>query len=169
MNTIRENCNAVGSSAYFGENGDWLIACSIHRESDCLSRSNFDTFKKSLESLPEVKNWQGEFAPVTIERFSHWAVGWIDYLIIDPECMPAVALADSLLEKLDSYPVLNEDDFSAKEQEEVEVFWRDCYSSKERIAYVRKFRNQFEFQNMQDMLRCIRGQYFAGYASELIH
>jgi hypothetical protein len=39
---------------------------------------------------------------------------------------------------------------------------------KERIAYIRKHRSEFEFADLRDMLSCVRGNYFAGYASELI-
>ena len=54
------------------------------------------------------------------------------------------------------------------ETEEAERVWRDCYSASERIAYIERNRSQFEFRSFADMLGCVRGNYFSGYASELI-
>lgn len=154
---------------YYGDNPDWLIAYSVNRDSDALQRSNFRCFAKDLKALPEVKEWQGEWCPVRIERSSHWACGWVDYLVIDPACTSAVARAEELRAALEDYPVLNEHDFSQEENDEANEVWRNCYDYKERIEYIRGHRSQFEFQDWQDMLHCVRGSYFAGYASELLH
>lgn len=168
MKTILENTTDCGSSAYFGESGDWLIACSIHRDSDCLSRSNFEVMQSTLNALPSVKNWEGENHPVSVERFSHWAVGWIDYLAIHPNCAEAIAEAEKMRARIEDYPVLDETHFSNMEMEEANQVWRDCYSAKERIAYIREHGSQFEFHDFADLLGCVRGNYFAGYASELL-
>ncbi len=103
MNSIAQNNSAVGSSAYWGEKSDWLIAATITRDSDCLGESNWAVFQKALNALPAVKDWPEDESPVQIERFSHWACGWIDYLIINPACKEAVALANELREQLDGY------------------------------------------------------------------
>jgi len=145
-------------SAYFGERLHWLVAATVHRDSDCLERSNFRSFLKLLG---------GEGEQVAIERASHWAVGWLDYLIIDPEATELVTKAEEALAGLENYPVLDEEDFSELEREEADQIWKNCYDVKERIAYVRKYSSQFEFRDFRDMLSCIRGNYFAGYASEL--
>jgi len=168
MTTLLENSRAVGSSAYWGDYGHWLIASAITRDSNCLERSNFRCIEKALKALPAVKEWQGEFTPVTIERFSHWAVGWCDYLVIDPECKPAVELAESIRAGLENYPVVDDDDFSELEADEANETWRNCYRPKERVEYIRKHRSQFEFADFKDLIGCVRGNYFAGYASELI-
>lgn len=169
MKTILQNSNEVGSSAYWGECGDWFIAAAVHRDSDCLDRSNFEVMSEILKSLPEVKAWDGEFTPVTIERFSHWAVGWIDYLVIDPACKAAVDWANYLREKLENYPILDEEHFSRLESDEAYQVWQNCYNERDRIKYIRAHRSQFDFHNFQDLIGCVRGKYFAGYASELIH
>lgn len=169
MKTLLQNSNEVGSSAYWGDRGDWLIAAAVHRDSDCLDRSNFEVFQKALEKLPEVKSWDGEFAPVAIERFSHWAVGWIDYLVIDPACKAAVECAEELRQRLEDYPVLDEKHYCLMENLEADEIWQNCYNERERVKYIREHRSQFEFHDFLDMLNCVRGKYFAGYASELIH
>lgn len=167
MTTLLENTRAVGSSAYFGDRPDWLIAFAMRRDSDTITRSNFRVAEKALRELPAVKEWPGEDCPIQIERFSHWAVGWCDYLIVNPECKPAVELAEQMREKVENYPILCEHDHSDLEHEEAETIWRDCYRVKDRLEYVRRHRSQFEFRNFSDLLGCIRGKYFAGYDSEL--
>lgn len=169
MKTIIQNCREVGSSAYWGDRGDWLIVLAVHRDSDALSRSNFEVAEQALKALPEVKGWQGENGPVEIVRFNHWAVGWVDYLCVNPECKPAVTLAESMREKLEDYPVLDEEHYSQTEQTEADETWRNCYNERERVKYIREHRSQFEFHDLADLLGCVRGKYFAGYASELLN
>lgn len=57
---------------------------------------------------------------------------------------------------------------SEAEEEQAQEVWRDCYRPKARIEYIREHREQFEFRSFADMLGCVRGRYFAGYASELL-
>lgn len=64
--------------------------------------------------------------------------------------------------------VLDEEDYSAREHESANQLWLDCYSPSKRIEYIRKHRNQFNFAAFSDLLKCVRGEYFAGYASELL-
>ena len=54
------------------------------------------------------------------------------------------------------------------ESEEAERIWRDCYDASQRIEYIRDHSSQFEFRSFADMLSCVRGNHFAGYASELL-
>ncbi len=166
MQTITENNRAVGSSAYWGERGHWFIAAAQHRDSDCLTRSNFRSFKSALK---EFDSWQSnDEGAYCVESFNHWAVGWVEYLLVNPECKAAIELADKLREKLKDYPVLDENDFSNLENDEANEVWRNCYSPSERIKYIREHTSQFEFRGFSDMLGCVRGKYFAGYASELL-
>ena len=168
MTTLLQNTRDVGSSAYFGENGDWLIAAAVHRDSGTIDRSNFTCFEQALKALPEFAAWEGEFQPVTVERFNHWAVGWVDYLIVDPAFVAGVKMAESIREGLEDYPVLSDEHLSELESAEANQVWRDCYQPEERVKYVREHRSQFEFHDFRDMLGCLRGKYFAGYASELL-
>ncbi len=105
----------------------------------------------------------------TVERSSHWAVGWVETLLVHSSADPRLlALCDDTLAKLDGYPVLDENDYSELETEQANTVWRDCYSVSERAKYIRAHKSQFEFRDFADMLGCVRGNYFAGYASELI-
>jgi len=60
------------------------------------------------------------------------------------------------------------DCLSKVEEEEAQRVWRECYSTSERIEYVRRHSSQFDFRSFSDLLGCVRGRYFAGYASELL-
>jgi hypothetical protein len=110
----------------------------------------------------------GESETVIVVRESHWAVGWIEWIAIHEDDAAALAIADEQQERLQNYSVLDEDDSCQRENDAANDVWRDCYSRQERVAYIRQHRSQFEFQSYADLIGCVRGQYFAGYASELI-
>ena len=134
------------------------------RDSDALERSNFACMLKALG---------GESDVVTVVRESHWAVGWVEWIAIEadgtPEADKALQIADEIKAGLENYPVVDEDHLSLIEQEDADQTWQNCYSWQERIKYIREYRSQFEFHDMADLIGCVRGRYFAGYASELIY
>ena len=158
------------SSAYWGEKSDWLVCYVTTRDADCLARSNFRCFVQMLggKKTDGAKGSQEISEFVAIEEASHFACGWIQYLIIHPAAADLIAKAAAALEELDGYPVLNEEDFSEVESEEAAEVWKNCYSEKDRVEYIRENRRQFEFCGFADLLACVRGKYFCGYASELI-
>lgn len=129
------------------------------RDSDDLEESNFHTALKQLG---------GETETVQVVRESHWAVGWVEWIAIHQDDETALRIADELRESYDSYPVLDEEDWSEREQASAEIIWRDCYDDRERVDYIRRHRSQFEFHDFADLIGCARGRYFAGYASELL-
>lgn len=109
--------------AYFGDRGDWFVAYAVHRDSDALERSNFRVLKRDLEARDPT----GE--AVAVERARHWAVGWIDYLLVDPACTPLVEQAAEWRRRLTDYPVADEMDWSELEYEElVEYVSRGAYN-----------------------------------------
>lgn len=130
------------------------------RDSDDLEASNFSTMLSDLG---------GESETVIVVRESHWAVGWVEWIAIHVSDEKALRIADENMERLADYPVLDESDWSERETESANGVWKDCYNWQARIEYIRKHRNQFEFHDFKDMLGCVRGEYFAGYASELLN
>lgn len=143
------------------DNQEWLVApVSRNRDSNCLSESNFAAFVKAMG---------GESENVQVHRFGHWANGWFEIVLINPALPGLVKQAEELEGALENYPVLDEGDFSEREQDEANATWRNCYTEKERIEYIRKHRSQFDFDSLSDILGCVRGAYFCGYASELIN
>jgi len=136
------------------------------RDSDDLEASNFAVVQRELAKLPK---WEGEAESRFVVRESHWAVGWVEWIAIHETDFAALELCDELKKASEDYPPLDEQDWSEREQESANTVWRDCFSQSERVAYVRAHRRQFEFRGLRDAIGCIRGDYFAGYASELLN
>lgn len=129
------------------------------RDSDALERSNFRVMLKALG---------GESDTVRVVREGHWAVGWVEWIAIHADDAQALEIADGLAEGLEDYPVLDDDDFSELEQEEANEIWANCYTWQERVEYIRTHDQDWGFHDLADLLGCVRGHYFKGYASELI-
>lgn len=146
---------------YFGEvwPGYYSSGVGQSRDSQALERSNF---KVMLELLG------GETETVIVVRESHWAVGWVEWIAIHQDDGAALKIADKAQARLENYPVLSDDDYSETEMEEANDVWTNCYNDAERLAYIRDHRSQFDFRDMADLWGCVRGRYFAGYASQLI-
>ncbi len=137
---------------------DWLVSLSRNRDSDCLTESNFHSALKSLG---------GESETVQVHRFGHWACGWFEVILVAPDS-DAAKEAEQIEAALADYCVLDDSDFSERENEAANSVWESCYSNAKRIEYIRDNRSQFEFHNLADMMSCVRGKHFAGYASELL-
>ena len=145
---------------YMGETyEDYFVGLSQHRDSDSLSRSNFES---ALEDLG------GESDTVFVVRAGHWAVGWIEWIAIHEDDLEALRIQYEIEGALADYPVLNEEHHSELEMEEASRVWDQCYSDNDRIEYIRDHRNQFYFNDWSDLRAVVRGEYFTGYASELI-
>jgi hypothetical protein len=149
-------------SHYFGETWPGYYSSSVgqSRDSDALERSNFRMMLAALG---------GESETVQVVRESHWAVGWIEWIAIHQDDSAALQIADDIAARLKDYLVIDESNWSETEQQDANETWKNCYDPQERIAYIRKHRSQFEFRNFADLLGCIRGNYFAGYASDLLN
>ena len=148
--------------SYFGEvwPGYYSSGCGQSRDSDALERSNFTCMLKAIG---------GESDTVCVVRESHWAVGWVEWIAIHQDDGAALATADEIQSGLENYPVVDENHWSDVEQEEARLAWASCYTPLERVAYIREHRSQFEFYDMRDLRGCVRGEYFAGYASDLLN
>jgi hypothetical protein len=158
-------------SCYVGAHWEgWFVFLGRSRDSDDLTESNFETAWAELQKLPavEVADDGEEMNGLQQVRENHWAVGWVEWIAIHQTNEAALRAADEMAGRLESYPVLDEDDWSRREDESAQRIWRDCYDAKDRVAYIREHRRQFEFASFSDLLGCVRGKYFAGYPSELI-
>ena len=146
---------------YMGETefGPLHTLLTRSRDSDTLTESNW---------ICALKLLGGESESVVIHRFGHWACGWYEVLAV-AKGSPEFAIAEGIEKKLNDYPVLNENHWCEAEQAEADRIWANCYDKKERADYIRKFADQFEFRCLSDVKACLRGEYFGGYASELIN
>lgn len=147
------------------EDGEkWTIVYTHNRDSDVLTQSNAAAIKKTMDEYDE--------STVIEQHHGHWAVGWVDGYAIKVydkgEITKAFKAWCDLAAAIESYPVLDEEDFSQRENDEADQVWADCYNVSERISYIRKNRTQFDFSSFAELLECVRGKCFRGYASELI-
>mgnify|MGYP001572232116 CR=1 FL=1 len=125
-------------AAYWGERPDWIIAAEINRDSRTLDRSNFRSMERLLEAVDARERGEDDEPAVAIERSSHWAVGWIDRLVVRPGSAAATE-AMRLHAKLDDYPVLDEEDWSELECDAAADFWQAA-SVSERIYWCKRYR-----------------------------
>ena len=149
--------------SYFGATWEGhYVFLGQHRDSDLLERSNF---RSALEAIGgESENDNG----VQVVREGHWAVGWVEWIAIPPGPSVALAEANEIMEGLESYPVVNEDDWCELEAEEANEVWGKCYDWRERIEYIRENPDFFFFSDFSDLMSVVRGECFSGYASELL-
>lgn len=147
---------------YFGESWPDYYSAGVgqSRDSDALERSNFRVMLAKLG---------GESETVIVVRENHWAVGWVEWIAVHADDDKALSVADEQCDRLKDYPVLCEDDWSEFESEDANETWKNCYDWRERVEYIRDHDSQFDFNSFADMLGCVRGDYFAGYASELLN
>ncbi len=116
----------------------WFVGLGQNRDSDTLTRSNFEVFLGELEALPEVlvddtdnaagsyrterEDWS-EINSVFVVRESHWACGWVEWVAIHPSNEAALKLADEMMCSLEDYPVLSEAHWSDLLTKEIDDYW----------------------------------------------
>ena len=157
-------------SHYFGATWEgYYVFLSQNRDSDALTRSNFRCGLAAIGGeVGAIETDTGEeIHPVTVVRESHWACGWIEWIAIHESNVEALRIANRIMEKLEDYPVIDEDDWSEEEDREANQIWRNCYDERDRIHYMREHSSQFEFRDFADLRSQVRGAYFGGYASDL--
>ena len=97
-----------------GEN--WAIAYTHNRDSGLLDQSNAAAIEKILEPLTD-----GDDPDVVAEHHGHWACGWVDGYSIrvyrGGEITPAFRAYAEILDRIENYPILDEEDYSAREYE----------------------------------------------------
>jgi hypothetical protein len=131
---------------------DWYPIVGKHRDSDALARTNFEAALGRLQAVaghdsPAAKlrgRWyeadeDGDIHPVVSSlSFSNCLVGWSETIFVYKDA-PAAVLdeAESILDDLDGYPVLDEEAWSDLEYEEACSFWEGMSVSM-RVDYCRE-------------------------------
>lgn len=121
------------SYAGFDPVGDVLVL-SMHRDSDALARSNWAVGGAQLREAAAAAG-----APDSVYdwRASHWAVGWVDYLMVKRDAPESVLeAAAEILDSLADYPALSDDHWSDLEWSEASDYWASL-SVRERAAMIR--------------------------------
>lgn len=145
---------------FLSDRQDWLVLPVLRsRDATVLEESNFETALDRLAGKGE-----GDYE---IHRFGHWANGWFEIILVRPGT-PAAKEAEAIEAKLDDYPILDENDHSMREYEAAQEEWEQCFSMRDRIAFIRKHRSDFEFDSLADMLACVRGEFFNGNPGDIV-
>ena len=84
---------------------------TTHRDADTVTVSNHRVMLAMLERLDPEELGHGTM------RAGHWAVGWMEHLLVDPARADLVAALESARDALEEYPLLSEDDHSHLESE----------------------------------------------------
>ena len=130
----------------FSPDGDYLIL-SVHRESDSVSRSNWECALQTLRAESEnsgIECPEDRFRDSVVRedwvysfRASHPLVGWIDYMLVRKDAPESVLIAAAeIVCALAGYPILNEDHHSDLEWEEICVYW-ESMSVRERFEAIK--------------------------------
>ena len=94
------------ASNYMGEDyDDYYVVYTTSRDADLLGQSNWNAMLEKLENMDGVE----------VIRASHWAVGWVEFIIVHEDFEDALMEADNLIAQLNEYPVLDEEDWSQRE------------------------------------------------------
>lgn len=157
-----------GNHNYAGEVVDdcYKILLARNRDSNCLQESNWDVALKELGGESEDLE-DGSKPAVIIVRFGSWACGWFEYLMV-LEGTPEFAIAEKIEKQLESYSILDDDDFSRREMEAADEIWKNWWRVKDRIKYIRDNRSNMEFRDFKELISCVRGECFRGDASDIL-
>ncbi|MFO7958193.1 MAG: hypothetical protein R6X33_13990 [Candidatus Brocadiia bacterium] len=90
---------------YMGKDySDYYVAYSKSRDASPLEKSNWDAFLKELRDEDGVE----------IVRFNHWAVGWVEVILIHEDAEEALNKAEDLSNEMAQYPLLDEEDYYSR-------------------------------------------------------
>lgn len=97
---------------YMGEEYvDYYMGPTRTRDSESLEESNFDVALKQLG---------GENDGVIVQRAGHWGVGWVEVILVHKDAKEKVEILQNIMNQIEEYPVLDEDDYGERESADVE-------------------------------------------------
>jgi len=121
---------------------EYYVVIGQHRDSDCLTRSNFRIAKTRLEAIeakyPEWDNPTDHDTAMLVNPYeSHWAVGHVEWLGVHKDSPEELIMAaDGILASIADYPALDESDWSDLEYSEAMEYW-DSLSLSCKVDYCR--------------------------------
>lgn len=140
--TLIDHSNAwIRPDSYAGPDwNNYYYLAGRSRESDLVESTNFNYCLNAVEKFKGVERTEmdgdcdGEMT-VEVVRDSHWAVGWVEHILIHKSACPAlIAKCDNILSRLYDYPLLDEDAYSAAQDEQARAAWESFDSNDKRYA-----------------------------------
>jgi hypothetical protein len=151
--------------SYFGATWEGWYSAGFgqSRDSDALEASNFQVAYAELSKLSTDVDGDSS---VQIIREGHWAVGWVEWIAIHSSNITALERARKLCERANDYPVLDEEDWSRREDEECERTWHEGFNASDRVDYLR--RHSYTATSLSDLLQAVRGGSWY-HAANMLH
>lgn len=109
---------------YMGARWDgYYVFLGQHRDSGSVTRSNFTVARAALDLLPPFEPPDADTDSRIVVSENHWAVGWVEWIAIHETDAAAIEAAEAMLERLENYPVLDEEHWSELEWTEAADYW----------------------------------------------
>jgi acyl-CoA synthetase (AMP-forming)/AMP-acid ligase II len=106
--------------------GDYVIY-GRNRDSSILENVNYREILEDLENIADSRCY--DF------RAGHWAVGWVEYIVVPNDSPDVVILAAAeIVAALADYPVWNEESYSEAQYNAMHEYWEQC-SIRERTEH----------------------------------
>jgi hypothetical protein len=127
--------------SYAGHNpvGDYTLY-SRTRDSSIMENSNYELILKELSDLSEpLDQLRDDGEPYVYDfRAGHWAVGWVEEIIIRQDApKQIIERAKEIEAALADYPVYSDDDYSERQWNEMCRYWNDI-DIKERVEWLQE-------------------------------
>lgn len=103
----------------------WYSVIGHCRDSNTLEESNYYTTKALLAHLNTEANINDEVIDtITENRCHHWLVGWCEDIMIHESNIDALRMAEGIMKGLEDYPILDDYDYTARENEVIQEAWK---------------------------------------------
>jgi len=135
----------------------YYILYSMHRDSDHLTISNFETILKLFEDIGvnvvEDYDMSDKKHPSVINvRMKHWLVGWIDTIMIyEDSSLEIWDHVESINNALSDYPILDDDDYYEKEQNIINESY-ESYIKDEFMDIIKNYFDLYDIEEKEDIL-----------------
>jgi len=142
------NWKKIRDFSWYGQPEDvdekWSLFYYSNRDADSVTRSNAKAFEALADEFPD---------DVIAQQHSHCAVGHVDGLVIrvydkSGEITPAFIKLNEMLESLEDYPVLDDNDLSDMGYEEFQESWNNWGRHK----FEKALENSFELNEEDEEL-----------------
>ena len=94
----------------------YVLPVQRTRDSETLETSNWHTAISLLDALDDTS----DETPYETHSFGHWACGWFEIILINPNNDDACKLACEIVSSLADYPVLDDEHYSSLEWDDFE-------------------------------------------------
>lgn len=98
----------------------YVVVLGYHRDSHLIDQSNFHVTHETLKAVHKKQENREDYDEddLTIAAASHWAVGWVETILVRATNTELVREAAKICKAIEDYPILDDSDYSYREMEE---------------------------------------------------